>query len=229
MDWLLRRVRFLHLFHKPFFFWLHDEYFNLPCSNITYTGITTSTVDMREDAGGRPFQKAKVYCENNICQKTWKYAVRYTGNIAWLNGTMQFEVIHPFIDSLYLWDWQDLWLILLLNRVSFMWRIFFLFSCWGRMWHSNSNIRWFYLMLDSQSSNDPLVDMEAIWFYRSWCAPNLPFRRAFIPCITCYFFFFFFDKWGFCPNGREGVEIRTGDLRASWDIVPCLCYLLGWV
>lgn len=42
----------------------------------------TSTVDMREDAGGRPIQKAKVYCDYDICQKTLKYIVRYTSNIA---------------------------------------------------------------------------------------------------------------------------------------------------
>ncbi|XP_035549011.1 uncharacterized protein At2g34160-like isoform X1 [Juglans regia] len=32
--------------------------------------IVTSTVDMREDAGGRPIQKAKVKCERNICWKS---------------------------------------------------------------------------------------------------------------------------------------------------------------
>lgn len=57
----------------------------------------TSSVDMREDAGGRPIQKAKVYCDYNICQKILKFVVRYTSNIAWQNRSTQYEVIHSFM------------------------------------------------------------------------------------------------------------------------------------
>lgn len=38
-----------------------------------HTGIMTSTVDMREDAGGRPIQKAKVDCECSMSLEKLRY------------------------------------------------------------------------------------------------------------------------------------------------------------
>lgn len=49
-------------FSKPLFLSITYETLNLLWWNTIYTEIMTSTVDMREDAGGRPIQKAKVDC-----------------------------------------------------------------------------------------------------------------------------------------------------------------------
>lgn len=62
MDWLLRRVRFLDIFFFNLFFSIQVDNVHSILWYAIHTGIMTSTVDMREDTGGRPVQKAKVNC-----------------------------------------------------------------------------------------------------------------------------------------------------------------------
>ena len=67
MDWLSRKVRLLPLTRVALFF---ISCWELKLTTIIFMHhmpeIMTSTIDMREESGGRPVQKAKVSCKYSI-------------------------------------------------------------------------------------------------------------------------------------------------------------------